>query len=366
MKRPLVSRRRFDKMEKMTRSGGVNVFQKVMTQVKNGALAPIYILYGTETHLMEQMLAHLKKYTLTGGHDDMNYVTFDLEQTPVEELIQEAETMPFLGEKRLIVGYNATFLTAVRRKEPVSHRLERLTDYAENPLASSVIVLTVHHDKLDERKKLVKQLKASGQAVRFSPLGPRELTAWIQRQATSYGVRIAPEAAERLVQHAGNDLRLLEKECAKLAIHAGEGGTVTTEDIALMTPRALEENIFKLVDHLGKKQTGEALAVFYDLLKKREEPIRILSLIARQFRIMLQVKELGGAGRTQKQIASALGLHPYAVKIALKQHSRFSEKALQRLLLETKRTDYAIKTGRQEKTLAVELYLLSINRWARA
>lgn len=306
----------------------------------------------------------MKKHTLTDGADDFNYSVFDLEQVPVETLIQEAETLPFMGDKRLIVGQNAWFLTGSKGKTEVHHDLDALTAYAESPLDSSVVALTVQHNKLDERKKLVKQLKKNGTAVNFAPLAPSELRAWIKRKVSQYGASIQPEAVEKLIQQVGNDLQLIHQECAKLATYVGEGGTVTSEHIADMIPRTLEEDIFKLIDYMGKMKIEGALGVFYDLLKKREEPLKILALIARQFRIMLQVKELSSRGYSQKQIASTLGLHPYPVKIAAQQSELFSDKALKTLLLQANKTDYAIKSGQKEKTLALEWYILSVNRWA--
>lgn len=341
------------------------LYQKVVKQIEQGDGSPLYVLYGTETYLLEEMLTHIKKHTLSDGNDDFNYAVFDLEQTPVETLIEEAETLPFMGEKRLIVGHNAWFLTGSRGKMEVDHQLDVLTSYAASPLDSSIIVLTVQHDKLDERKKLVKHLKKYGTAVKFAPLDQKELPAWINRKMQAFGVSINPDASARLIRLIGTELQLIQQECAKLATYVGEGGTVTVEHVNTMIPRSLEEDVFKLVDYLGKMHIEGALGVFYDLLKKREEPLKILSLITRQFRIILQVHELSSRGYSQKQIASQLGLHPYPVKIAAQQGGRFSDKALRTLLLEANRTDYAIKSGQKEKALALEWYILSVNRWAK-
>lgn len=340
------------------------MYQKVVKQIEQGKWSPLYVLYGTELYLLEEMLAHLKKFTLTDGDDDFNYAVFDLEQTPVETLIQEAETLPFMGEKRLIVGRNAWFLTGTRGQTEVEHQLSSLTAYTESPLDSSIVVLIVPHHKLDERKKLVKHLKKYGVVVNFAQLDQHALRTWISRKVSQHRVDIQPAAIQRLIEQVGNDLQLLSQECTKLATYVGGGGTITVEHVDAMIPRTLEEDVFKLVDYIGKMNIQAALSVFYDLVKKREEPIKILSLIARQFRIILQVNELNARGYSQKQIASTLGLHPYPVKIAAQQGKQFTDKALRTLLLEANKTDYAIKLGQKEKTLALEWYILSVNRWA--
>ncbi len=107
-------------------------------------------------------------------------------------------------------------------------------------------------------------------------------------------------------------------------------------------------------------KTDQALAVLYDLLQNREEPIRILALIIRQFRILLQVHTLTSQGKSEREIASMLGLHPYPVKLAVRQCRAFSEKSLRTLLRKAIEADQGIKTGRIEKKLALEHLLLQI------
>lgn len=334
------------------------MYQKIAKDIQQGRWSPLYVLYGTETYLLEEMISHMKKHALNDDADDFNYAVFDLEQVSVETLLQEAETLPFMGDRRLVIGQNALFLTGAKAKKEVNHHLDALIAYTESPLDSSVVVLTVPHSKLDERKKLVKRLKKVGTVVNFTPLGASELRAWIKRKVSQFGAEIDPAAVEKLVQQTGNDLRLIDQECTKLATYAGEGGMIRPHQIDDLVSRALEEDIFKLVDYMGKKTIEGALDVFYDLVKKREEPLKILALIVRQFRIMLQVKELSSRGYSQKQIASMLGLHPYPVKIAAQQSKQFSDRELGTLLLEGKKTDYAIKSGQKEKTLALEWYIL--------
>lgn len=342
------------------------MYREIAKQIQQGKWRPFYVLCGTETFLMEEMIAHMKTHALRDADDTYNYSALDLEQVPVESLVQEAETLPFIGEKRLVVGRNAWFLTGSTGRAEVKHDVDALLAYAQSPLDSSIVVLTVPHAKLDERKKVVKQLKKWATVVRFTPLERGELRAWIKRKVSQFGARIEADAVERLIQLVGTELRLIYQECIKLATYVGEGGTVTSRHIDDIVPRSLEEDIFKLVDCIGRTDIEGALGVFYDLLKKREEPLKILSLIARQFRIMLQVKELSSRGFSQKQVASMLGLHPYPVKIASQQGKLFSEQALKALLLEANHADYAIKSGYKDKTLAVEWYIMRVNRWVKA
>lgn len=329
----------------------------LMREIAGGTLAPVYLLYGPETFLMEEVCSAIKERVLNGGDPSFNEVVVDLEEVPVQQLVQEAESPPFFGERRIVVGRNARFLSTAKAKQKVEHRTEELLRYAKEPLSTTVLVLLVPEEKLDTRKKVVKTLEKAVRTVRCDPLEGKELEKWVLDRFQRQGVKPHPEAVRRLIRLVGNDLRLLHNECAKLAAYAGAGGTISTGDVDRMVPRTLEEDVFKLVDRVAGRKVEEAFSILYDLLNQREEPIRILALMIRQFRILLQVKVLAAQGKSEREIASLLGLHPYPVKLARRQGKAFSERQLRALLLRAIETDQAIKSGKIDKTLALERFL---------
>ncbi|MFC4076768.1 DNA polymerase III subunit delta [Salinithrix halophila] len=333
---------------------------KLERELKAGKIAPAYLFYGTETFLIGQACTRIESQVLSGESSAWNRTVMDLEEVPIQELIQEAETPSFFGERRVVIGRNAWFLTAARGKEKVDHRPEELLRYVERPLEENVLILTVPAEKLDARKKVVKELRKRVREVVCNPLEPKELSAWVAARLGETKAKIHPQAGERLIQQVGQDLRMLSMEIDKLAAYVGAGGTITPDTVAELVPRTMEQDVFKLVDRVARRQAGEALAVFYDLLCNREEPIRILSLIIRQFRLMLQVKVLSEQGKGEREIASLLKVHPYPVKLAFRQGRSYSEETLRNLLSRSIETDRMIKSGQIDKTLAVERLLLSV------
>ena len=313
-------------------------------EITEGDLSPIYLFYGAESYLIERMYHFIRERVVPIDDQEMNVVEMDLEEIPVEALIQEAETPPFFGERRLIIGKGAWFLTAAKGKSKVEHNLEELLRYVMSPLSSSVVILIVPGEKLDKRKKVVKELEKRWRSLCFEPLAGKELTTWVANCIKEKGVRTKPEAVSRLIALVGSDLRTLHNECAKLATYVGRDGIVTLEMVDQLVPRTLEQDVFKLTDHVARRKTDQALAVFYDLLQNREEPIRILALIIRQFRILLQVRVLAGQGKSEREIASILGLHPYPVKLAYRQGKSFSEKSLRLFLRRAIEADQGIKS----------------------
>lgn len=335
--------------------------RQLFEDIKKNKLHPVYFFYGAETFLIDETVHWIRKQLMPEEDEFGNEVWLDLEETSIQELVQEAETPPFFGERRLIIGKNAYFLTSAKRKSSIDHQVQVLVDYLGEPFTSNIVILIAPSDKLDKRKKIVKQLQKQARTIQFEPLQGNELSQWVQKRCHQLEVKITSEAVGELIQLVGNDLRLLQQECVKLATFVGQQGTINPNHVAELVPRTLEQDVFKLTDRIARRQMEEAFSIWYDLLYQKEEPIRILALITRQFRLMLQVKVLSQQGYPEKEIASQLKVHPYPVKLALKQVTHFSEKMLRSLLAQALQADQDIKSGRVDKILAVERLLLHMN-----
>lgn len=331
-------------------------------QLKQGQISPLYLCYGTEKYQIKEFTGLLEENIVDRDQKDFALAAYDLSETPIEVVIEEAETLPFLVERKLIIVRDSALFTAAAGKEggKIEHKVEALLDYINNPAEHSVIVFVVNGEKLDERKKIVKAMKSAGTVLSFMPLGGGELTEWIVRQVEKRGCRIGREAAEALVAATGVQMSALSVEVDKLCLYAGTGGKIETATIEMLVARTTEQNVFAMVEHIAGLRLEQALGIFYELLKQREEPIKIAALIARQFRIMLQVKEMARQSYSQQQIASQLGLHPYAVKIAGEQARKFEPARLKAILSDLARLDHQMKSGGIDKVLGLELFLLKL------
>ncbi|TJY43477.1 DNA polymerase III subunit delta [Cohnella pontilimi] len=332
--------------------------RQVFRELREGKIRPFYVAFGTESYLMNDFAERLTEQVAEPEHRDMAVVRFDTGETPLDGILDEAETLPFLVERKLILVRDTVLFASGKESSKIEHRPERLTAYMAQPMDSTVLVFMVPNEKLDERKKLVKTVKQYDAAVNFAPLAADELVSWLARRAEKQGRRIDPAAVEELLRRAGTDMHVLASETDKLCLHAGAEGTVTVEAVHALVPVAAEQNVFRLTEELAALRTEKVMTLYYDLLKQREEPIKLMALLVRQFRNMLYVKELGGQGYSPQQMAGQLGLHPYAVKVTADQARKFTVDRLARLLSELAELDFAMKTGQVEKTLGLELFLL--------
>lgn len=319
---------------------------------------PIYICYGNEAYLMNEFVQQLIERTVEPEEREMAIVRFDTHETPLDAILDEAETLPFLVPYKIILVRDAILFASATKEGKIEHNTERLLTYMENPMETTVIVFLIANEKLDERKKLVKKAKAQDAVVSFAPLTGEELIQWMIKRVASQGRRMVQQIAEEILRRVGTNMHALAAEIDKLALHAGEQGVITDAAVQALVPIAAEQNVFKLTEELAALRTDRVLSIYADLIKQREEPIKLLALLARQFRNMLYIKELGGQGFTPPQIAGQLGLHPYAVKVTAEQARKFSVERLGDILSDLADLDYGMKTGRIDKALGLELFLM--------
>lgn len=334
--------------------------KQAVKDIKQGRISPLYLCYGTEKYQIQEFTRLLQDKLVDREQKDFALASFDLAETPIEMVVEEAETMPFLVERKLIIVRDSSVFTAGKDGGKIEHKVEALLSYISNPADHSVIVFVVHHEKLDERKKVVKAMKASGTALSFMPMGGRELVHWVVQEVEKRGCRIAADAAEALIAVSGVQMAVLAAETDKLCLYAGAGGMIDTVAVEQLVARSTEQNVFVMVEHIAALRLEQALGIFYELLKQREEPIKIAALIARQFRIMLQVKDLGRQSYSQQQIASRLSLHPYVVKLAGEQARKFEPERLRTIMSDLAELDYCMKSGKVDKVLGLELFLLKL------
>jgi DNA polymerase III subunit delta len=338
----------------------MNMIFNIWKDIQNKKIQPVYLLVGEESFLMQETLRHIVQASLLEEEKDFNLSVYDMEETPVETAIEDAETLPFMGEKRVVIIKNPVFLTSEKKKEKLEHRVEKLEQYINSPAPYTIVVFVAPYEKLDERKKITKLLKKQSVVIEMKSLSDDEAIKWMLNVAQEQRVELDKGAVEQLLVLTAGDLMAIHQELQKLSTYVGEGGTISVETVNLLVARTLEQNIFDLIEHVIYRRSKEALQIFYDLLKNNEEPIKILSLLVTQFRLILQVKELSTVGYGQQQIASTVKVHPFRVKLALQQARLFQTEELAHILMELAEADYEMKTGKKDKQLLLELFLLKL------
>jgi len=184
------------------------------------------------------------------------------------------------------------------------------------------------------------------------------LVRWITARAKAEGGAVSREAAQTL---AGleTDLRTLGNEITKLLTYVNYARPVDLADVEMLTPAGGEAKVFEMVDAVGQRRGPQAMRELRKLLEK-EDPLYVLGMIVRQFRLMLLARELLDARATEADISQALGLHPFPTGKVCAQARPYALPTLERLYRRLLDYDAEIKTGRVDPTTALDTLVASL------
>ncbi len=347
-------------------------YESIINSLKRKVIAPVYLLYGDEEYLQEKVLAVFKEEILTAGMAAFNLDEVEGEKCSPANLTDLANTLPVFAEKRLVIvkdfpalrtrnnKENGEVETAAENKEEDHEEAQEkaeektrefdkdenkvLMQYLEKPSLSTCLVFW-QKGKVKKTTKLYKAIVAAGQACEIGPLQGADLSKWLVLEAKGMGKKLESQALEYIMINCGNLLRNLHNELEKVALFTGNANTITLADVKKIAIVSSEGNVFNLVDGIGLGKGEEALNELRNLLTNGEPPARILYMIARQFRLLLQVKEAAQKGLSEKEISVEYKLHSFVTGKILRQARKFSYGQLEKSLELILASDLGIKTG---------------------
>jgi DNA polymerase III subunit delta len=317
-------------------------------------LSPIYLLYGTESYLINQLKEKIITLAMAPEEKAFNLSTYDLSEEYLDTALEDANTLPFIGDKKVIVLENPYFLTGEVKKQKVEHNLDRLSTYLNEPSPLSVCIFVGAFEKLDKRKKIVKLLENVAVVHECSALTDDMLFKWLSNEAKQEGAVYTKEGHQRLISLVGTNMAILVNEVKKIAIYAGEEEPIDAKMVENLASRSLESDVFAMVNRIMERNLAGAYQLLADLLKQKEDPIKLTALVTRQIRMAFQAETYRREGYTQSQVASSLKLHPYAVKIAWNQGEKLGSDRLRKALLYCADMDDDLKTGKIDKTVGLQ------------
>ena len=314
--------------------------------LKTGQLNRVYLLYGEEAYLKKQYKDKLRGAMLSPD-DTMNYAYYEGKGTNVKEVIDLAETLPFFAERRLIVLENTEFFKSATPE---------LADYIKEMPETTAMIFV--ESEVDKRGKLYKAVQAKGRAVELGRQDEVTLIRWIAGGVRREGKQITEAVIRHFLMKVGTDMENIQKELEKLLCYTLERDSITIGDVEAICTTQITNQIFDMVNAVAAKQQRKALELYYNLLALKEPPMRILFLLTRQFKLLLEVKTLDKQGYAKKDVAAKTGLHPFVVEKYQQQAKTFSRKELREIMEESAEIEESVKTGSLSDTLGVELFIV--------
>lgn len=305
----------------------------------------VYLLYGSKEFEIDN---EIKK--IINGANQMNISRYDLNNDDIKNVINDCETFSLFDDTKIVIADNAIMFTGSSNKDA-----EIIEKYLNNINKTTILIFIVHNEKIDSRKKITKLITKNGKVIEFND--EINIESFAKELLKDY--KINYQNLKLLLDRVGNNPLIIQNEIKKLKLYK-DNKEISEEDIINVTTKTVDINIFKLIDSIVKKEKDTAIEIYHEMLKVNEEPIKIIIMLANQFRIMYQSKELLKKGYSEKDIASTLQIHPYRVKLAIQNSKAYDSKSLLKFLSDLADTDINIKSGKENKDLALELFILKL------
>ncbi|MBN1258311.1 DNA polymerase III subunit delta [Candidatus Peregrinibacteria bacterium] len=331
----------------------------------------LFLFTGEETYLLQEY-AKSWKDAFKEKHGDLNLTSLDAREAGVREIMTAIETLPFLGEKRLVFVYGLPDAPPARESEEPTEKdkkrdeeLKKFETYLEEIPKTSVVAFV--QPRPDKRRSFYKKLAKSAETKEFRVLQGKELMGWVMAEAKKKGATIHYDTAEYLIGLVGPNLFRLAQEISKYTSFA-PGVAITRQTIDALTTPSLEANIFHLTDALGAKDHREAIHNLHMTLAAGENLRPVFYMIVRQFRLLLSASGFlrQSPGADSLRVASALKLHPFVAKNTLQQLKYFSLPELAEAYGQLLAIDIGLKNSQirtttddqDELALAIERFIL--------
>ena len=340
-----------------------------LVYARNGML---YVLHGRDDFSRREELGRIKASLDSDNMLSSNTDVLDGREVTLEQLTAICDTVPFLAGHRLVVveGLLGRFdppdrprRGGGRQRRGPGPELERwlgLEEYVQRLPATTALVLL--DDELSPENPLLQALRPHARVIEFRELKPGAVLQWVLERAQRQGVDISPAAARLLADLVGNHLWVLANELDKLTAYA-QGRRIEGADVGALVSAARDVNVFAMVDAVVERRAPVALQLLRRQMSLGADGGYLLAMVVRQYRLIIQAKELSLRGVTSQEIGQRLGIgSEFVLQRVLDQADRYSLsrlKAAYRRLLEA---DESVKRGRYSDDLALELLVHDLAR----
>ena len=316
-------------------------------QLKENKIGKLYLLTGPEQFLIRYYEKEIVNKLMDENSKAFNYTVIG-DKTSINKLSDAVSTFPAFCERRVVVVKDNSLAKGNGEKEWNAF-FESLPDY---------ICLIFVLNEVDKRTAFYKSISKHGFVVEFKRQEEDALVKWVMNVFSSYGKHIGKPEAVFFVDMLEPDMTLLMLEINKVVSYLGDKTAVSREDILNIVTKSVKTKIFDLTDAVSRNQTANAIRIIDDLLQNKEPVHFILAMLSRHLGILMKIKKLEEKRVPQSEMAKIAGVPSFIIGKTRKQASSFTTDALKQLIHECMETDLAIKSGKMNPRLALELFVI--------
>ncbi len=287
---------------------------KIVNDIKNGNIKPIYFLMGEEPYYIDKLSDYIEEKVLSEEEKGFNQTVLYGRDVTIEDIISTAKRYPMMAERQVVI---------VKEAQDLIRTIDKLESYADKPMETTVLVFCYKYKTLDKRKKLTKLLAKNGIVYESKKLYENQVGEWIKRVLSGKKYAIEPKANAMLVEFLGTDLSKINNELEKLQIILPVGSTITPKHIEENIGFSKDFNVFELRKALGERNQLKAYTIAENFAQNpKDNPMVVTTSLVFGFFIQL-LKYHGLKDRNPKNVAAVLGVNPFFLKeydVALKNY----------------------------------------------
>lgn len=323
-------------------------YSQSMNQINKDSLAPVYLIYGEEKFLHDEIIDKIVDLSLDSGTMDFNFDLFYSSETSVDKIVNVASSFPMMAERRVVVVKNIQQLKA--------DELKHLANYVNHPSKTTCLILS-----LTERKKSGKWFTAifkSAFSINCRSFYDNEIPEWVVNHLKMKKLEIERQAIQLLQAQVGNSLLNLVNELEKIQINIHPRTKITLEDVQEVTSISKQFNIFELCNAVGERNFRRSLTILNKLLEQGELPTGMIIQLMRHFLNLFKINEnIRKGNRSTNELMKVTGLAYYFVNDMMRQAKNFSTEQYRNSFSHLAQADFHLKTSYQPPSLVMELLL---------
>ena len=278
--------------------------QKIIAEWEKKVFKPFYWLEGEEEYFIDKVMDYAEHNILKDSETGFNLTVFYGKDTAWPDVVNACRRYPMFSERQVVLLKEAQQMRDI----------EKLESYLENPLGSTILVVSYKEKKVDGRTKFAKLLKEKGVLLSTKKIYENQLPQWTEEIVHNHGYEISKKALMLLVDHIGNDLNRIENEIEKILVNLGKRKTINEDDIEEFIGISKEFNVFEFQNAVAAKDLANCIRIVqYFEANPKAAPIQlILPSLYSFFSKLYMIHGLNT--RDEKSVASSIGVNAFFVK----------------------------------------------------
>ena len=346
-----------------------HAFITIGKDIKEGKIPRLVLLCGKEEYLIRFYTDMLIKKYVSEACKPIDLVTLEGEFLTLDRVKESLETVSLMSERKVVFLPEFTPAAGKGLKGFAETDVKGLIDYFKDiPEGTLLLITAAEQDEAKAKKNKVRTaVEKHGRVYDFQPLNDGQLQNFIEKRFKAAGKRYSPSVIRLIMSESGYgnkaidySLYNLENDLRKILAHCGAAEDITAEDVKEVLASNPENNVFAMLDAIGRNRKDEAFRLLHNLLQAGTPVFNLLRLITGQLELILSVKEMRDAGMSLTEMQKKLGVHQFRIKKAMAVTGQYSMKDLRAALCAAYEVDENIKTGLLDGQLALEYFIAGI------